>query len=365
MGYAGIEVVVWNFARIASMRGNEVTLITTNDSPNIGNFDVLKEGTNEKLGVLSVVGAGPTGWTFNDEKFMWDGYHQWLEKEFGQGQGVVWDNSWWGFPYLSQRQYPDMKIIHSHHGMSNWLVPTVNGPAYVKPPVPFPRMLGVSTHHASHISSNFSVPVRYVHNGVDLPAYVPEECQPDDYLLSLNRITPEKGIHNNIDAALQTGWQLKVVGDDVHPPNQDYINDIQNRCASSGGQIQYYGRVDNETKWDLLKHCRALIACTDNQRFLEAFGLYAVEANSVGKPVLATTNGGLFDIIIRSNDGWENGFLAPNTAGVVQAIQNGIINTFKPEVCRAHAERFTVDKMVDTYLNLFEKVLRDDSDSRW
>ena len=92
------------------MQGNEVTLITTNESPNIGTFDVLKEGSNEKLGSLAVVGAGPTGWHPKDEKVMYDGYHLWLEKEFGQGQGIVWDNSWWGFPYLSARQFPNMKL---------------------------------------------------------------------------------------------------------------------------------------------------------------------------------------------------------------------------------------------------------------
>jgi glycosyltransferase involved in cell wall biosynthesis len=297
---------------------------------------------------------------------MWEGYHNWLEQEFGQGQGIVWDNSWYGFPYLSARQFPLMKVIHSHHGMSNWAAGTPQGMQYIKPPVPFPRMLAVSSHHANHISSNFGIPVRYVHNGIDLPDYKLEDCAPADYLLSLNRITPEKGIHNNIDVALQTGWKMKIVGDDIHPPNQDYINDIQNRCAQSNGQIEYYGRVDNDTKWDLLKHCRALIACTDNQRFLEAFGLYAVEANACYKPVIATTNGGLYDIIVHDKDnGWQNGFLAPNTAGVVDAIRSGILETLKPDVCRAHATRFTVDKMVDSYTSLFEKVLRDDADSRW
>ena len=359
--YAGIEAVVWNFARAASMSGNEVTLITTNDSPNQGTFDVLKEGTNEKLGSLAVVGAGPTGWYLNHEKTMYDAYRQWLEQQFGEGQGIVFDNSWWGFPYLSQRAHPNMKIIHTHHGMSNWAVNTPQGMRYVKPPVPFPRMLGVSTVHAQHLSSIFSIPVRHIHNGIDLPAYDPDKCKSEDFLLSLNRISPEKGIHNNLDVALQTGWKMKIVGDDIHPTNWEYINDIQNRCAQSGGQLQYYGHVDNETKWDLLRRCTALIACTDNERYLEAFGIYAVEANAVGKPVLATANGGLYDIVKNG----LNGQLAANTTGIVNVLREGIQDKFSPEACRQQAEQYTVAAMTNAYLSLFEKVLRDDVDSRW
>ena len=58
----------------------------------------------------------------------------------------------------------------------------------------------------------------------------------------------------------------------------------------------------------MLQKCKALIACP-KQTWMEAFGLYAIEANAYYKPILALNNGGLNDIIIPG----MNGYLAPNT----------------------------------------------------
>jgi glycosyltransferase involved in cell wall biosynthesis len=359
--YAGIEVVTWNFARVASMRGNEVILVTTNDSEKIGTFDVLKEGTDEKLGTLSVQGVGPTGWKVEDETNMYNNYKAWLEREFGEGQGIVFDNSWWGYPYLSARKFPKMKVVKTHHGETNWMVNTPQGPRALKPPVPFPRMLGISSIHAQHLANKFACPLRYVHNGLDMPEWDVKSAQSEDWLLSLNRITPEKGIVNNIDVALQTGMKMKIVGDDIHPTSQAYIDDVQNRCAASAGQVEYWGTVDNDTKWDLLRRCKAVISCSDNSNWIEAFGNFVVEANSVGKPVLGTANGGLYDTIRNG----ENGFIAPTTAQIIDYIKAGNLEKFDPLKCRERAQLFTTDRMVSSYLELFEKVLREDPDSFW
>lgn len=53
--------------------------------------------------------------------------------------------------------------------------------------------------------------------------------------------------------------------------------------------------------------CKALISCP-KPTWLEAFGLYAVEANAYYKPVLALNNGGLHDIVVQG----FNGFLVQN-----------------------------------------------------
>ena len=91
------------------------------------------------------------------------------------------------------------------------------------------------------------------------------------------------------------------------------------------------------------------------QTWLEAFGLYAVEAGAYFKPVLALNNGGLNDIIQHG----YNGFLAPNTETLKQYVER--LDEIKPENCRNMVERnFTKEIMSSKYLQLFQKILQGD-----
>ena len=64
---------------------------------------------------------------------------------------------------------------------------------------------------------------------------------------------------------------------------------IRERCQNTGGLAGYIGLVNNETKKLLIKNCKAVIACP-LPSWIEAFGLYALEANAYAKPVLALAN---------------------------------------------------------------------------
>lgn len=384
--YGGIEWVIYNTATELAKLGNEVTLITTKDSPKLGQMDAVDD-SGAKKGSLNVVSAGDTSWSADGERRMYLNYREFLEKEFGEGQGVVLDMSWWAycynsltgcqFPEVTVAPHPKMKIVHSTQGMSNWIV---NNQYMTPPGVEFPRLLGISSAHAQYLSSCFKKPVRYVWNGIDLPPFEPKPSE--GFLLSLNRFSKEKGIHNVIDVALQCGIPTKLVGDDIHIADQNYAFEIQDRCEKTRGLVEYVGSVDNEKKWDYIKKCNALIACPD-PTWIEAFGIYAVEGFSQGKPILALRNGGLMDTVKQG----VNGFLCNNVGEMVNILKfgaqvyTGPINTetgpalymnqilklenLKPENIRKTAEEFTTEKMGRQYFDLIEKVQIGAPDSFW
>jgi glycosyltransferase involved in cell wall biosynthesis len=281
-------------------------------------------------------------------------YKSLLEKEYGSGSGIVWDNTWHCFSYLSARKFPKMKIIHTNHGTIEWQKVPVKQ-------LRFPRYIGLSRLHAKYMSTVLKIPVRYIHNGIPLPPI--EETRSNgrngDFLLSINRIIKEKGIEDSIDLALRTKSSIKIVGDDVHVPDPSYVSRIKQLCQNSRGRAQYIGLVDNHTKIELIKECKAVIACP-KPNWIEAFGLFAIEANAYGKPVLALANGGLTDIVVNE----MNGFIAKTPKQLQRYVNN--VDQCSPKSCRKRVEKFFTDQiMTNKYLQMFEKVLEDNPDFRW
>ena len=128
-------------------------------------------------------------------------------------------------------------------------------------------------------------------------------------------------------------------------------------------KYRWLGRVlwtqDNKTKIELIKNCKAVIACP-KPTWMEAFGLYAVEANAYGKPVLALANGGLNDIIVNQT----NGFLAKTPRELQEYVKK--IYECSPESCRRRVEKlFTDEIMTKNYLQIFEGVMEDEPAFRW
>jgi glycosyltransferase involved in cell wall biosynthesis len=374
--YGGLEVIVWNFCSEAALQeqGHDITLISARGSPMAGRWKIKEKSQ------ITVQELSEPSWHVGElDHYL--GYREQMENDFGNGEGIIWDNTWQMYSYLSisggyydfhgrwqdtlmasdgrvikLKPHPGMKIIHTHHGMPNASTPP--------PRVRYPRFVGLSTAHAQFLGSIMNIPVRTVHNGIVLPEWKSNGDEYDDrgYFLSLNRMTYEKGIHDSIDIALQTRTPIKVIGDDTKVISQQYVADIIRRCRDSNGMAEYYGLVDMETKNEALKHCKAVIACPINQgrgAWVEAYGMYAVEGLSMGKPFIGLRNGGLIDIIRPELDG----FLGYSPNELVQYVPQ--LSTIDKQKCRERAEYFSAANMAKNYVDLFEKVMKDDESGKW
>src|SRR5262249_9738637 len=83
----------------------------------------------------------------------------------------------------------------------------------------------------------------------------------------------------------------------------------------------------------------------------ETGSLVAIEALARGTPVVAFPAGALADIV----EPGITGFLVSDTRDMAQAI--AAATTIDPERCRAAArERFSLDRMVEQYLALYERL---------
>lgn len=347
--YGGLENIVANVALTAARLGNDVSLFTTVGSSLAGEFTF-----NDTGGRLRTFTFGAADWSEMSEAEYYNAAAQVIAKEYSDGETVIWDNTWSLLIYMLKRDLPNLKICHTHHGM----------PGFYLPAEIYPRIMGVSRFHAQLISQIHKIPARHVYNGIHMPAETElADTKDDGFLLSLNRISYEKGIHDAIDIATETRTPIKIVGDDVHVVDQKYVFDIINRCRNSKGMATYYGLVDNDTKKDLLKTCKAVIGCPVSEgprAWQEAFGLYAVEAMAYGKPVLALQNGGLREIVVHG----ETGFIAENPENLKQYVAKvGDIDRHK---CRKRVEEnFTDEIMTKRYLEIFDGISAEDPAYLW
>jgi glycosyltransferase involved in cell wall biosynthesis len=339
---------MWASKNMAS-KAHDVTLISARGS-SVGKGG---GGQSSNLNVIETIEPSWEGTAAEEAHYLM--YKELLEKEYGSGNGIVWDNTWHCFSYLSAKKFPKMKIIHTNHGIiERQKVPVKQ--------LRFPRFIGLSRLHAKYMSSVLKIPVRYVHHGIPLPLV--EETKNNnnangDYLLSINRIVREKGIEDSIDLAVRTRNTIKIAGDDIHVPDLSYVQMIREKCQNTNGLAEYFGLIDNKTKIELIKKCKAVIACP-KPTWMEAFGLYAVEANAYGKPVLALSNGGLNDIIVNQT----NGFLAKTPRELQGYVEK--VYECSPESCRRRVEKhFTDEIMTKNYLHIFERVMEDEPAFRW
>ena len=334
----------------AAQKGHDITLVSAQGSALAGREWHFESGG--KIRVLETVNPNwATEWTH------YEAYKKVLEEEFSKGDSVVWDNTWSQLVYKSAANFPKMNVVHTHHGNANWRTPP--------PGVWFPRYMGVSRPHAFELEKTIGSPFRYVWNGINLPARSEMSTRDDGYLLSLNRISRFKGIHIAMDICTENRIPLVLVGDDTKVEDQSYVFRCIERARRSGGLIKYYGLVDNFTKIELLKGCKGMLACPvergpNNEFYIEAFGLNAVEANAYGKPALCLANGGHKDVVQHG----YNGYLGDDPRQL--AFYFDKINDIKPENCRQRVEEnFTTDKMTDSYLSIFEKVISGDDSFKW
>ena len=91
----------------------------------------------------------------------------------------------------------------------------------------------------------------------------------------------------------------------------------------------------------------------------ESFGLVALEAMSAGVPVVASTAGGLPEVVDHGSTGFlhESGNLPGFVGSVLKLLTNRPLHsTMGRRARRVAMERFNVDDMVDRYLQVYESL---------
>ena len=170
---------------------------------------------------------------------------------------------------------------------------------------------------------------------------------PEDYLLFLGRVSPEKGPVPAIEAARVAGVPLKIAAKVDANDRAFFESEVEPLLDPP--RIEYLGEVDDARKEELLGSARALLLPID---WPEPFGLTFIEALACGTPVITRSCGSAPEIL-RSG---VSTLFGTDVASLARAI--GEVDRIDRRACREEFEaRYTVERMADDYEALYAKIL--------
>ncbi len=185
---------------------------------------------------------------------------------------------------------------------------------------------------------------RYYHRHVDAVIYPPVDFQKfkiqnsrfkqEDYFLTVSRLVGYKRVDIIIDAFNTLGLPLKIIGDGKAK------GELKKRAK---GNIEFIDRyLTDEELTGYYQRCRALVFAGQ-----EDFGLVAVEAQALGKPVICYKESGMAEAVKDTVTGvlFEN----QSVERLIGAIEQFQGMRYNEETIRNNVTRFDVRQFTKTF----------------
>ena len=195
---------------------------------------------------------------------------------------------------------------------------------------------------------------KFVYNAIEVDKYKYSE-EKEDFMLWLGNCMPGKGPEVAIRLAKELNTKLVMcLKIDKGTEIEEYYNEkIVPALKGTEGLIEVKGIVLLEEKLNLYAKTKVFLMPIS---WNEPFGLVMLEAMSSGTAVVAYSCGAVPEVISHGESGYV---AAPDD---YTAFKNYVKKTLKGEIaskrCLEQAKKFTVERMVDGYENIYEEILR-------
>lgn len=160
-----------------------------------------------------------------------------------------------------------------------------------------------------------------------------------EYFLIVTRLLPWKRVDIAIQAVKNLKFKLVVAG--VGPA----FSELKREASEN---VIFEGYVTEERKNQLINHSKALIVTQE-----EDFGIATIEALSLGKPVIAYSKGGSFEILNEGISG--NFFKDQNSESLCEAISNFRPEMYNSGTIRQEAKIYTKKEFIGKVVNIVKR----------
>ena len=167
--------------------------------------------------------------------------------------------------------------------------------------------------------------------GVDRKIFIPDfSVEKENIILSIGRIQEQKGQLQTIEflnnfKKIQNDFKCYFVGGPSGKHGNEYLHELKQTIKDFNldKHIEFLGDLPQTEIIELFKKAKLLIHTSK----FETFGLVAIEANTMGVPVLTTNNGSLMEIIENN----KNGYLSED---LIDANVNNFVNNLFNDVTK-------------------------------
>ncbi len=300
-------------------RGHDVTLFATADSQTRARLHaVCAKGYEEDPDIMPKV---------------WEALHIAELFEHADEFDIIHNN--FDFLPLTFTGFTNTPVITTIHGFSS---PGI---------LPVYRKYNKKVYYVSISDADRSPDLGYIktiHHGIDISQF-DFQPEPEDYLLFFGRFHHDKGAKEAIEIATACNKKLLMAG---IIQDETYFKQHVKPFIDND-RVVYVGSADPVKRNSLLGKASAMLHPIN---FNEPFGLSVIESMACGTPVIAVNRGSMPELI---RDG-KNGFLVSNIDEAVNAVDR--IKEIDRNCCRKTVEEhFTVDCMVDKYIEVYEQIL--------
>lgn len=193
-----------------------------------------------------------------------------------------------------------------------------------------------SQNAQNRIKKIYNAPSQIIYPFVDLSLYKNIATFDGGYLLVVSRLNNYKRIDIVIETANKLKIPLKVVGDG--PSKNELVK-------NAGTTIEFLGKVSDERLMEVLAGCKALIISAE-----EDFGLTSLEAQALGKPVVAFRAGGATETVIDGKTGYL--FSEQTADSLIQSLQDLEKHANNRQIALENAALFSKEKFVRHFQDL-------------
>lgn len=264
---------------------------------------------------------------------VWECLH--IANAYEQAKGLDVLHNHYDFLPLSYSGLADVPVVTTIHGFSSEKI------------LPVYQRYDGRTSYVSISNSDRHPSLSYlatVYHGIALEEFTPRTT-PGDYLVFFGRIHPDKGVAEAIELARRTGMRLVIAG--IIHDEAYFARDVAPHLDDD--RVRYVGSAGPEERDELLGNALALVHLVN---FNEPFGLSMIEAMACGTPVIARRRGSVPEVV---EDG-ITGYVVDDLEGAARAVER--VGTLDRVRVRARcAERFSRDRMVGDYLDVYRQVL--------